>query len=418
MKIITWRISTLVILLIFVASFVIAQPITGKTIEISAAETTMVSAACTIPNCNGVRDTGKIDNNGCPTYECPTITTCPFGCNCDGNVVTCPTTPIGSTCTVCVGGTPTGQVDQDNCPIYNCPTIACTVCVGGKGTGQIDSNGCPVYDCPPSIACTSCIGGINTGKLDAKGCPIYDCPTSTACTICVGGKPTGKFDVNGCEIYDCPATPACTACVGGTPSGKVDTNGCPIYDCPATKSCTACVGGVPTGTKDDDGCPIYVCPATTCPSECVCDNGLVTCPTKENKPIEVAIVTPAGVSNVVIEKVSQSSLAIKKGSSVAKTTRKIKVEEKKLLMVTSTGSKEIKVMPDTASEVALNQLKLKEYEIELKDVGKPVYEIQGTKEVRILGFISATMSINSQIDANSGVVLQTNKPWWSFLARS
>ena len=360
MKINTWLISTLIISLIFVASLVLALPISGNTIEISATQTTMVSTVCTMPNCNGILDTGKVDNNDCPIYECPTITTCPLGCTCTGNIVTCPTTSIGKACTACVNGTPTGQVDQDNCPIYNCPTIACTICVGG----------------------------INTGK----------------------------FDANGCEIYDCPASPACTACIGGIPTGEVDNNGCPIYNCPPTKACTACVGGVPTGKIDEDGCPIYVCPAITCPAECVCDNGMVTCLTKENKPIEVAIVTPAGVINVTIEKVSQSTLAIKQGSSVAKTTKKIIVDENKLLLETSTGNKEIKFMPNAASEMALNKLKLMDFEIELKDVGKPVYEIEGTKDVKILGFISAKMSINSQVDADSGLILRTNKPWWSFLA--
>ena len=85
-------------------------------------------------------------------------------------------------------------------------------------------------------------------------------------------------------------------------------------------------------------------------------------------------------------------------------------------METPKGNKEVKVMPDTASNIAINQLNLKNYEIELKDVGQPVYGIEGTKDVKILGLINAKMHVSTQIDAETGAISKTEKPWWSFLA--
>jgi hypothetical protein len=74
-------------------------------------------------------------------------------------------------------------------------------------------------------------------------------------------------------------------------------------------------------------------------------------------------------------------------------------------------------MPSTASDIAINQLKLRNYEIELKDVGKPVYEITGKKEVKVFGLFKAVMAIKSQVNAETGAIGKTEKPWWSFLAK-
>ena len=69
-------------------------------------------------------------------------------------------------------------------------------------------------------------------------------------------------------------------------------------------------------------------------------------------------------------------------------------------------------MPDTASEKAIGTLKLKkDVEIELKDTGKPTYEVIGKKEVKVFGFIK------TEVNAETGNIEKTKKPWWSFLTR-
>ena len=88
---------------------------------------------------------------------------------------------------------------------------------------------------------------------------------------------------------------------------------------------------------------------------------------------------------------------------------------------------EIKVMPDTASETALQRLKLRNCveeegcHIELKEVGqgeevKLAYELRTQKQVRVFGLFRAEMQVQAQVDAETGEVIQTRKSWWAFLA--
>ena len=88
---------------------------------------------------------------------------------------------------------------------------------------------------------------------------------------------------------------------------------------------------------------------------------------------------------------------------------------------------EIKVMPDTASERALEALRLhvcseeNNCVIELKEVGqgegvRAAYEIRVQKEARIFGIFKTKMQVQAQVDGETGEVIQTKKPWWAFLA--
>ena len=101
-----------------------------------------------------------------------------------------------------------------------------------------------------------------------------------------------------------------------------------------------------------------------------------------------------------------------------------KLEEKE--GKTFMNGKEIKVMPETASARALEVLGAKCAErnctIELKEVGKGnetkiAYEVKTEKEVKVLGFIKTKMQVEAQVDAETGEVIQTKRPWWSFLAK-
>ena len=88
---------------------------------------------------------------------------------------------------------------------------------------------------------------------------------------------------------------------------------------------------------------------------------------------------------------------------------------------------EIKIMPDTASERAIERLQLKNCNsdnncsIQLKEVGngeqvKAAYEVQANKEAKVLGMFRTRMRVKAQIDAETGEVIQAKKPWWAFLA--
>ena len=88
---------------------------------------------------------------------------------------------------------------------------------------------------------------------------------------------------------------------------------------------------------------------------------------------------------------------------------------------------EIKIMPDVAAERALERLRLKvcleenNCSIELKEVGKAnqtrlAYEVQIERHSRILGIFQKKMQVRAQVSAENGEIIQTNKPWWAFLA--
>ncbi len=88
---------------------------------------------------------------------------------------------------------------------------------------------------------------------------------------------------------------------------------------------------------------------------------------------------------------------------------------------------EIKIMPNAASETALQRLRLKvcnetnNCTLELKEVGvenstRAAYEIKVQKESKVLGLFKAKMQVQAQVDAENGEVILAKKPWWAFLA--
>jgi uncharacterized protein (UPF0216 family) len=82
------------------------------------------------------------------------------------------------------------------------------------------------------------------------------------------------------------------------------------------------------------------------------------------------------------------------------------------------NEKEVKIMPDTASEKAIEVLEMKkEITIELKDVGKTIYSIEGVKDVKIVGLFEKEMLLKTEIDAETGDIISIEKPWWAFLAK-
>ncbi|MBW3004177.1 hypothetical protein KY337_06490 [Candidatus Woesearchaeota archaeon] len=82
--------------------------------------------------------------------------------------------------------------------------------------------------------------------------------------------------------------------------------------------------------------------------------------------------------------------------------------------------KEIKVMPNTASETALEKLKTnKGLNIQLKEVGQGndlsvVYDIEGNRTVKFLGLFKVRTQLNARINAETGEITEFETPWWYF----
>jgi hypothetical protein len=87
----------------------------------------------------------------------------------------------------------------------------------------------------------------------------------------------------------------------------------------------------------------------------------------------------------------------------------------------------VKIMPETASEKAIQALRLNNCKeennctIELKEVGqgnqiRAAYEIKTQKEGKLFGLFKKNMNVKAQIDAETGELIDKQKPWWAFMA--
>lgn len=82
---------------------------------------------------------------------------------------------------------------------------------------------------------------------------------------------------------------------------------------------------------------------------------------------------------------------------------------------------DIKIMPDTASEIALERLRalnisnISLKEIHHKNIPRIVYNIETNKHGRFLGVFKLSLKFNAEVDPETGEVIGINKPWWAFL---
>ncbi|MFH0806118.1 MAG: hypothetical protein V1885_00055 [Candidatus Brennerbacteria bacterium] len=85
-------------------------------------------------------------------------------------------------------------------------------------------------------------------------------------------------------------------------------------------------------------------------------------------------------------------------------------------------NKEVKILPDRASKIAVEKLGDIFGSISLKDVpaGEKssglAYELNGLSDEKLFGFIKVKVPTDVQIDAVSGELIRSKKPWWSFFS--
>ena len=86
----------------------------------------------------------------------------------------------------------------------------------------------------------------------------------------------------------------------------------------------------------------------------------------QRQKFEAKISTSKGLINITVLKHPEGYVSIQDGYASARAPNNIFVENQKMFVETSLGNKEIKLMPSKVSQIAIDQLKLKNYEIELK----------------------------------------------------
>lgn len=135
---------------------------------------------------------------------------------------------------------------------------------------------------------------------------------------------------------------------------------------------------------------------------------------------------------IQIQKMTNNKIQLKVGGISAdcdcELTQEMVQNKTQLKIKLSNGqNSEVKIMPNTASETALQRLRLKTCseengcQIELKEVGqgeqaKVAYEIKTQRQSKFLGLFKTKMQVEVQVDAESGEIIKVKKPWWAFLA--
>jgi len=117
---------------------------------------------------------------------------------------------------------------------------------------------------------------------------------------------------------------------------------------------------------------------------------------------------------VKIEK-TQEKIVLESNGVKAETKEKIEVQSNGILIEKNGTKKELKLLPDKAKE-KLSGLIDEVKEIELLALEKEtVYKTTGTKNGKLLALIPVKMQVSAEINAETGTIKETKKPWWSFL---
>ena len=135
---------------------------------------------------------------------------------------------------------------------------------------------------------------------------------------------------------------------------------------------------------------------------------------------------------IMVQKQSNNQMRIKVNKvsvncNLNLTQKQIQNKTKLETKLSNGRNAEIKVMPDVASEKALKRLRLKNCveeqgcSLELKEVGqgeqtKLAYELKTQRQAKVFGLFKTKMQVQAQVNAETGEIIQTKKPWWSFLA--
>ncbi|MCW1296396.1 MAG: PepSY domain-containing protein [Candidatus Parvarchaeota archaeon] len=105
------------------------------------------------------------------------------------------------------------------------------------------------------------------------------------------------------------------------------------------------------------------------------------------------------------------------GDVVAVTHEVIKFEQSSLKIETPKTNISIQVLPHIATSIATSKEPQKVEATELKVIDeKPVYEINGTRDAKLLWIFPVTLPIRTSVNAETGKIERLEKPWWSFLA--
>lgn len=105
------------------------------------------------------------------------------------------------------------------------------------------------------------------------------------------------------------------------------------------------------------------------------------------------------------------------GNVTVRTRTTLKSNAGGIFVETRSADVKLKVLPATASEKAREAIAANFNEFSLDEMdGKIVYRADGKKEFLVLGFIPVQGDVEVTVDAETGVVLDTDKPWYAAIS--
>lgn len=134
-----------------------------------------------------------------------------------------------------------------------------------------------------------------------------------------------------------------------------------------------------------------------------------------SKEVEVSIQNKGQEQRIRIEQRTQEEATIEEEGVNVRTRLQVNIDGNGIILVNEDGEEyRIKIMPVTASEKAIEALSKNFDKIQLREVkGKIVYSAETVKKYKILGFIKASGKASVDIDALTGEIVRTKKPWYS-----
>ena len=268
------------------------------------------------------------------------------------------------------------------------------------------------------------------GTSPGSSCQNYPgpdfCPEGTS-DIIITGKDSSGCQTYGCKSTDCPAP----NCINPYETGEFLDNGCPVMACPEiTTVCIDSDSGKDYYTQGslDIGCP----EGATCGTftdYCKDKNTLIENYCKDKEPMGEEYTCPEGCLNGVCKKLetqNQGSITltetgsgeviIKSQNREATTSESVKIVESKLIMESQSGEqKQIRIMPEELTPSFLGVTKIEKIQLE-ESSGKPIYEIRASKAAKLFFIFPMDLLVETRVDAETGEIISTKKPWWSIFA--
>lgn len=216
---------------------------------------------------------------------------------------------------------------------------------------------------------------------------------------------TGGGSGSGCPI-GCVCTGNTVACAGSGNSGSnttVDGEGSAHTSNISSGSGSGSSGAVPISPANTSVSPIAPIPKT--------NSTTIITPAERASNATTVISQPAPI----LKPASEGRGVLETSVASAEYEGDFFVSGSNLVMNTSTGQRQINIMPEDA--VNISGASLSNVKVGLKETNqKPVYSVIGTRQARLFFIMPVQMEINTDVDAGTGAIISVTKPWWSFLA--